>query len=70
MTFHGPCNTRLFVSWIEQMLDSELMPGQIVVMDNASFHKSPIVKDVIEAGGCNLVYLSPYSPDLNPIEKF
>lgn len=70
MTFRGPCNTRLFVAWVKQMLVPELRPGQTVVMDNASFHKSPMVKDAIEAAGCNLVYLPPYSPDLNPIEKF
>ena len=70
MTFKGTCNTKLFIAWVKQMLIPELKPGQIVVMDNASFHKSPVIKEVIEAAGCSLVYLPPYSPDLNPIEKF
>jgi transposase len=52
------------------MLARELKPGQTVVMDNASFHKSHLVREIIEAAGCKLVYLPPYSPDLNPIEKF
>ena len=52
------------------MLVPELKSGQTVVMDNASFHKSLLVREAIEAAGCKLVYLPPYSPDLNPIEKF
>lgn len=70
MTFIGSCNTELFVVWIEKMLVPELRAGQTIVMDNASFHKSPVIKELIEKAGCKLVYLPPYSPDLNPIEKF
>lgn len=70
MTFRGSCNTSLFVTWVEKMLVPELIAGQTVVMDNASFHKSSIVKELIEKAGCKLIYLPPYSPDLNPIEKF
>ena len=70
MTFHGSCDTKLFVAWVEKMLIPELRAGQVVVMDNASFHKSTIIKDLIEEAGCRLVYLPAYSPDLNPIEKF
>jgi transposase len=70
MTFQGSCNTELFVEWVRQMLVPELKAGQVVVMDNASFHKSPIIKELIETAGCRLIYLPPYSPDLNPIEKF
>lgn len=47
----------------------ELKPGQIVVMDNAAFHKNKETRDIIEAAGCKLMYLPPYSPDLNPIEN-
>ena len=47
-----------------------LIKGQIVIMDNASIHKSQKVRDLIEAAGCRLIYLPPYSPDLNPIETF
>jgi len=70
MTFHGSCNTELFVAWIKQMLIPELKPGQVVVLDNASFHKSPSIKEAIEEVGCKVVFLPPYSPDFNPIEKF
>ena len=70
MTFMGSCDTKLFVTWIKEMLVPELSPGQVVVMDNASFHKSSLIKEAIEDAGCKLVYLPPYSPDLNPIEKF
>ena len=70
MTFRGSCNTRLFIAWVEQMLIPELRPGQTVVMDNASFHKSHKIRELIAAAGCKLIYLPPYSPDLNPIEKF
>jgi transposase len=48
----------------------ELKAGQIVIMDNASFHKSQKTRDLIESVGCKLIFLPPYSPDLNPIEKF
>ncbi|WP_339041196.1 transposase [Candidatus Lariskella endosymbiont of Hedychridium roseum] len=48
----------------------ELKPGQVVVMDNATFHRSQKTKDLIESVGCRVIFLLPYSPDLNPIEKF
>lgn len=70
MVFNGSCNTRLFEAWVEQFLIKELKPGQCVVMDNAAFHKSQKTKDLIESVGCRLIFLPPYSPDLNPIEKF
>ena len=70
MVFNGTCNTELFESWTEQFLIKELIAGQYVVMDNASFHKSQKTKDLIESVGCKIIFLPPYSPDLNPIEKF
>ena len=70
MVFNGSCNTQVFESWVEQFLIKELKPGQVVVMDNASFHKSQKTKKLIESVGCRLLFLPPYSPDLNPIEKF
>jgi transposase len=70
MVFNGSCNTLLFESWIEQFLIKELEPNQVVIMDNASFHKSQKTKELIESVGCKLIFLPPYSPDLNPIEKF
>ena len=48
----------------------EIGPGKVIVLDNASFHKNKRTKELIERAGCRLIYLPPYSPDLNPIEKF
>ena len=70
MVFNGSCNTALFESWVERFLVEELEPGQVVVMDNAAFHKSEKTKKIIESVGCKVIFLPPYSPDLNPIEKF
>jgi len=70
MVFNGSCNTKLFENWVEQFLIKELKPGQVVIMDNAAFHKSQKTKDLIESVKCKLIFLPPYSPDLNPIEKF
>jgi transposase len=47
----------------------ELTAGQVVVMDNVSFHKSAATRSIIEKASCSLMYLPTYSPDLNPIEK-
>jgi len=70
MVFNGTCNTDLFNNWVEYFLIKELKAGQVVIMDNASFHKSKKTKDLIESVGCRIIFLPPYSPDLNPIEKF
>lgn len=70
MTFEGYCDTRLFEAWVGQQLVPQLQPGQLVVMDNASFHKSHRTQELIEQAGCKLLFLPPYSPDLNKIEKF
>ena len=70
MVFNGSCTTELFNSWVENFLIKELKAGQFVVMDNASFHKSVKTKELIESVGCKIVFLPPYSPDFNPIEKF
>ena len=70
MVFNGFCNTILFETWVEQFLIKELKPGQVVVMDNAAFHRSYKTRELIETVGCRLIFLPPYSPDLNPIEKF
>lgn len=68
--YKGTCNTQVVNTWVERVLLPVLKPGKIVVMDNASFHKSAKTRQLIESAGCKLVFLPPYSPDLNPIEKF
>jgi transposase len=69
MVVEGAMNTPIFVAYVQQVLLKELGPGDIVVMDNLSSHKSNAVREAIESVGAKLAYLPPYSPDLNPIEN-
>lgn len=64
----GAINGELFLAYIEQVLVPELTPGDTVIMDNLGSHKVAGVQKAIEAAGATLIYLPPYSPDLNPIE--
>lgn len=64
----GPVNTDVFEAFIERVLCPKLHAGDIVVMDNLSSHKSTRARMLIESRGATLVFLPPYSPDLNPIE--
>jgi transposase len=64
----GPVDTEAFVAFVGQFLVPCLRPGQVVVFDNLSPHKSPRVIELVEAAGCRVVRLPPYSPDFNPIE--
>lgn len=70
MCFEGTCDTNLFNTWLKQMLIPNLTPGQVLILDNASFHKSTQSQKLVEAAGCKILFLPPYSPDLNPIEKY
>ena len=65
----GAINGETFRAYVEQFLAPCLSPGDIVVMDNLSSHKVAGVRQAIEAVGARLLYLPPYSPDLNPIEQ-
>ena len=66
----GPMDGELFLAWVQQFLCPTLQPGDIVILDNLSSHKVAGVKQAIAAAQATLLYLPPYSPDLNPIEKF
>ena len=68
MVLDGPMNGEAFLAYVEQVLVPELRTGDIVVMDNLPAHKVTGVRTAIENVGAELVYLPPYSPDLNPIE--
>ena len=68
--FDGPINANTFVAWIEQSLVPALKPGDVVVLDNLGSHKDARVRQAIRAAGAHLLFLPPYSPDLNPIEMF
>jgi transposase len=65
----GPMNGAIFCAYVEQCLLPILRPGDIVIMDNLASHKVKGVREAIEAAGASLIYLPPYSPDLNPIEQ-
>lgn len=67
-TVEGSCNRTVFETWLETVLIPVLQPGEWVIVDNASFHRGGRIASLIEAAGCQLVYLPPYSPDLNRIE--
>jgi transposase len=69
LIFEGAMSTLIFEAYTEQMLVPTLRRGDIVLLDNLSAHKSEKVRDLIEKRGARLVFLPPYSPDLNPIEK-
>jgi transposase len=70
LTFIGSCNRPLFEKWLAEKLVPELKIGQTVILDNATFHKSEKIRELIAASGCKLEYLPPYSPDLNEIEHY
>lgn len=63
-------NRAVFEQWLSEKLVPELKAGQTVILDNASFHKSEKIREIIESAGCELKYLPPYSPDLNDIEHY
>jgi transposase len=66
--FDGAINGVRFLAYVTQVLAPTLRPGDLVVRDNLKAHKVNGVRDAIEAQGARLLYLPPYSPDLNPIE--
>ena len=67
--FEGTTDSKLFNHWLETCLAPELRPGQVVVMDNYCIHKTAKTQEIITQAGCRLLFLPPYSPDLNPIEN-
>ena len=69
MAVEGATTREVFEAYVERFLAPTLRPGQVVVMDNLGAHRPKRVRELIEARGCELIYLPPYSPDLNPIEE-
>ena len=67
--FDGPVNGDIFRTYVTCVLVPTLNPGDVVVMDNLGSHKSQAVRQAIRAAGAHLLFLPPYSPDLNPIEQ-
>ena len=70
MTFAGSCNRDLFEMWLEQCLLPQLQPGNVIVIDNATFHHGQAIEEMLAQVGCEIWYLPPYSPDLNKIEHW
>jgi transposase len=68
MLTDGPINAEAFEAFVEQVLVPQLRPGDVVVLDNLGSHKRSRTRELIESAGAELVFLPPYSPDLNPIE--
>lgn len=68
LVIEGAINGETFLAYVEQFLAPTLRPGDTLVMDNLSVHKVQGVREAVEARGATLLYLPPYSPDLNPIE--
>lgn len=64
-----PINAQSFIDYVEQCLVPTLSPGDVVIMDNLSSHKRPAVRTAIRDAGARLLFLPPYSPDVNPIEQ-
>lgn len=68
LTFEGHCNMDVFNGWFEQFLTPILEPGQTVILDNATFHKSGKIIELVRGVGAEILYLPPYFPDFNKIE--
>ena len=68
LLFDGTCDTGVFNAWLKMRLCPRLNAHHLVIMDNAAFHTSPETAQLIAATGATLLFLAPYSPDLNPIE--
>lgn len=68
-TYQGGTTGERFVQYLKEILLPTLRPGDIVVMDNMRSHHVKAVREILEAKGMKVLYLPPYSPDLNPIEK-
>ncbi len=69
MMLDGSINSKIFLDYVTQRLVPTLAPGDTVIMDNLSSHKSDQIRQAIEAAGAKQLFLPPYSPDFNPIEK-
>ena len=69
LAVEGPTTREVFETYLEELLVPSLKAGQVVVMDNLSSHRGKRVRELIEGKDCELLYLPPYSPDLNPIEE-
>ena len=70
MVYQGYCTAQVIEVWLEKILLPQVEVGSVIIMDNASFHQSRKIRELIENAGCELLFLPPYSPDFNPIEHW
>jgi len=70
MTYDGTTDSILFETWFKQWLLPAVSKGSVMIMDNATFHNKSRLKTLAEEAQCKVLFLPPYSPDLNPIENF
>ena len=68
MSFEGYCDRSVVDMYFARVLLPSIPKGSVIILDNASFHRSPSTLAIVEAAGCALMFLPAYSPDLNPIE--
>ena len=69
MEYNGTTDSILFEFWFEHCLLKEVEKGSVIILDNATFHKKSVLPDLAKEYHCEVLFLPPYSPDLNPIEK-
>ena len=70
MIYDGTTDSVLFECWFEKMLLKSIPRHSIIILDNATFHRKTKLRELAEKAGCDVLFLPPYSPDLNPIEQF
>ena len=70
MQYNGTTDSILFECWFEKCLMKEVASGSIIILDNATFHRKRKLQEIAAFYGCDVWFLPPYSPDLNPIEKW
>ena len=70
LSYSGTTDHILFEYWFENFLMKDVSPGSVIILDNATFHRKAALAALAERYGCSVLFLPPYSPDLNPIENF
>ena len=70
MQYTGSTNAALFETWFEQCLLPCLPEESVLILDNAAFHRKKKLYEIADRHQFTLIFLPPYSPELNPIEKF
>jgi transposase len=70
LQYDGTMDSKLFEFWMKNMLLKDAKKGSVIVMDNAAFHRKKELETLAKQASCEILFLPPYSPDLNPIEYF